>query len=499
MIRVRFAPSPTGYLHIGGARTLLFNWLFARQSGGVFVLRIEDTDQSRHVEDSVAKILSDMRWLGMDWDEGPEVGGDCGPYYQSQRLELYEGYLQQLLESGDAYYALETTEELAAQREAARTAKAFFRYCRPEPVPTIDEGLAARAAGQAVTVRFKMPEADVVVHDRVLGEVRLPREELEDFVIQKADGWPTYHFACVVDDELMGITHVLRGQEHLANTPKHVAMQKALGFRTPDYAHLSIIFNPDGSKMSKRDKEKALTRGLPPPEIDMHDFRVAGYLPEALLNFISLLGWSPGDDLEQISLEETIRRFSLDRIGSTNARFDRDKLLAFNTDWASRLPEARLLELTKDFARASESPLRQADDEQLSRLLKLCSGFRTFRDVERKCGFLFVEDEQLEFSEKAVAKVLSRKDGAGFVMLEVFLERAAVISDWSPAELEKAVNALCERFNAKLGDIAQPIRVAVTGDTVSPPIFDTLALLGKDRCLARIQRALALRSHESSV
>ncbi|UCC29124.1 MAG: glutamate--tRNA ligase, partial [Phycisphaerales bacterium] len=294
LVRVRFAPSPTGYLHIGGARTVLFNWLVARKAGGTFVLRIEDTDRTRHVEDSVRKILDDLCWLGFDWDEGPEIGGDYGPYFQSRRLDIYDRYLQQLLDSGNAYYALETPEQLQAMREAATAKEGGFRYPRPDPLPTIEQGLAARAEGRAVVMRFKMPDEDITVSDEILGEVRLAADQHEDFVIQKGDGFPTYHLACVVDDELMEITHVLRGQEHLMNTPKHVALQRALGFAVPKYAHLPVIFNMDGSKMSKRDKDKAVKKGLPPPEIDVHDFRMAGYIPEAVVNFISLLGWSVG-------------------------------------------------------------------------------------------------------------------------------------------------------------------------------------------------------------
>ena len=253
--RVRFAPSPTGYLHVGGARTALFNWLLARRTGGQFILRIEDTDQTRHVEDSTTKILEDLRWLGLQWDEGPEAGGDSGPYFQSQRLDIYKRYCDQLLESGRAYYALETPEELAAMREAARREKQPIVYRRPDPLPTPDQAQQAREAGRPVTVRFMMPDCDVSVTDEILGEVRLAGRELEDFVILKSDGWPTYHLACVVDDALMKVNFVLRGQEHLINTPKHVALQKALGLDTPRYAHLPIIFN-----MGRHEDEQAHSR-----------------------------------------------------------------------------------------------------------------------------------------------------------------------------------------------------------------------------------------------
>ncbi|MCH8853986.1 MAG: glutamate--tRNA ligase, partial [Planctomycetes bacterium] len=417
-VRVRFAPSPTGYLHVGGARTALFNWLLARKHGGQLVLRIEDTDQKREVGDSLPKILDDLRWLGLDWDEGPESGGDCGPYFQSKRLDLYDKYCQQLLDSGDAYYAFDTPEELAAMREEAKRKKQTFKYPRPHAFATADDAERAKADGKPAVVRFKMPDHDITVTDTILGEVTLSKDDLEDFVIRKADGFPTYHFACVVDDELMKISHVLRGSEHLNNTPKHIAIQQALGFATPVYAHMPIIMNMSGSKMSKRDKEKAIAKGEPPPEIEVHDFRAAGFLPEALLNFIALLGWSPGDDREDFALDELVEAFTLERIGKTSAKFDRVKLLSFNTDWSARVSSDRLLAAFKDFLqlRIADCGLRNeeqqrrdregavpesrtpnheprsaippglltADDQTLARVLEVCKGFRTFADVVAK-------------------------------------------------------------------------------------------------------------------
>ncbi len=545
-VRVRFAPSPTGYLHIGGARTVLFNWLLARKSGGSFILRIEDTDRTRHVPDSVRKILDDLRWLGMDWDEGPEVGGECGPYFQSERLDIYNSHLHRLLEAGDAYYALETPDELKAMREAAEREKRVFEYARPDPTPTVEQGLAARAAGRQVVVRFKMPETDITIVDDILGEVTLPAGRFEDFVIQKGDGFPTYHLACVVDDNLMKITHVLRGQEHLMNTPKHVALQRALGFTTPRYAHLPVIFNMDGSKMGKRDKEKALARGEQPPEIDVHDFRTAGYLPEAVVNFISLLGWNPGDDREQFTLQELVTLFSLDRVGKANARFDRVKLLSFNTDWCARVSPQRLLEAFKDYlsrrlsrragtrtsaqAEARGSAICSSDDARLARLLRACKGFRTFPDVESKTRFLFTADESIEYQPKAVKKVLEKNDGAGYAMLEHLLPKfeALTPSEWTAGVIEELLQSVCREGNApkgkepsgkepndkdpegkdpegkedlrptpspiKLGQVAQPVRVAITGTTVSPSIFESLELLGKPASMARIRQCLAHRA-----
>ena len=498
-IRVRFAPSPTGYLHIGGARTVLFNWLLARKLGGTFVLRIEDTDRTRHVEDSVGKIADDLRWLGLTWDEGPEIGGELGPYFQSERLDIYNRYLHSLLDAGHAYYALETTEELAAMREAAEKASGGFRYPRPNPLPTIEEGLAAKAAGKSVVLRFKMPDEAITVVDDVLGEVTLAADQHEDFIIQKSDGFPTYHFACVVDDELMKITHVLRGQEHLMNTPKHVAMQRALGFATPRYAHMPVIFNMSGSKMSKRDKEKAIKRGEAPPEIDVHDFRMAGYLPEAVVNFIALLGWNPGDERERFTLDELVAAFSVERVGKTNAKFDREKLLSFNTDWATLVSPERLLTAFKDFLVASGTDCvyqptgRPPTDEQLATVLKTCAGFRTFPDVLKKAALLFTPDEAIAYDPKAVNKVLAKNDGAGYAMLEHLLARLDAQADWSAEALDALVKTVCEERGAKMGDVAQPLRVAISGGTISPGIGESLSMLGRELTVSRIELCLAAR------
>ncbi|MCH7814676.1 MAG: glutamate--tRNA ligase, partial [Planctomycetes bacterium] len=489
----------------------------------------------------------DLRWLGLEWDEGPEVGGDCGPYFQSQRLDIYRRYCDQLLEQGQAYYGLETPEELQVLREQARREKRNFRLPRPDPLPTADQARAAREAGKPVTVRFLMPGGDLVVVDEILGQVSLSGEQLEDFVIQKSDGWPTYHLACVVDDALMKIDCVLRGQEHLINTPKHIALQRALGFDTPRYAHLPIIFNADGSKMSKRtaikefaqqvknlrqrtpdigdqdfvrdvadktalpaDTVQAICSGshtvLDPAlqavakhlgisllEINVHDFRVGGILPEALLNFISLLGWSPGDEREQITLAETVELFSLDRIGKANARFDRTKLLAFNTDWLNRASLERRQEAFDDYLEQVDTTTGRADQQQRARLLQAAAGFRTFKELDAKSAALFADDEAIVYQPKAIKKVLQRGEGSGYRMLETLLPILEACAEWTAGVLESVFDDLCKERETKLGNVAQPVRVAVTGGTVSPPIFDTLELLGRDRTLRRIRRCLAER------
>jgi glutamyl-tRNA synthetase len=539
-VRTRFAPSPTGYLHIGGARTALFNYLLAKRLGGKFVLRIEDTDQTRNIEAADQKLLEDLRWLGLHWDEGPEVGGPHGPYYQSQRRHLYDEHARRLLDAGQAYYAMETREELDAMRKAAQQrGEKGFRYPRPARFPSESEAQAARDAGREVVVRFKMPERDFVVPDQILGDVAIGAAELSDFVIVKSDGWPTYNYAVVVDDASMQITHVLRGQEHLMNTPGQIALYEAFGYTPPAFAHLPIIFNMSGTKMSKREKDKVvrdaaktaqlddarlmtlagvddaalvqawrqgetqlpgealqrLARALHVhlPEIEIHDFRRSGYLPEVLVNFIALLGWSPGTDQEKFTLAELCAACGVERVGKTNARFDRDKLLNFNTTALEAAPMARKLAAFRDFLSVNEpGPLAGLDDAQLTHLIELCQGFRTFPDIEYKCGALFVPDAAVRYDEDALKKHLLKGESAGVKVLKEMQTRLAALDDWSPARLDALIRGYAEEHGLGLGKVAQPLRVAVTGTTVSPQIFDTLAVLGRDRTLARIARTLEM-------
>lgn len=543
-IRARFAPSPTGHLHVGGARSALFNWLFCRHNGGAFILRIEDTDIQRNIEGADAKLREDLRWLGIDWDEGPDVGGPYASYNQSERLDLYRAAERKLLETGKAYYAFDTADELDAMRREAIARKENFRFPRPAAFPTDADAEKARAEGRPVVVRFAVPNEPITVHDEILGDVTFGAGEVEDLVIVKSNGWPTYHFAVVVDDEHMKVTHVLRAQEHLMNTPKHVFMQRALGYATPIYAHLPLVFNIDGTKMSKRDKHKVVRTavkeklkskawtkedaaklaqcdpaafdrwldkadtemdmsqvsrlaepaGAVIPEIDVHDFRVSGYLPEALLNFIVLIGWSPGEDREKLTREEMIAAFSIDRIGKTPGRFDRDKLLSMNTDYCAAATPARLLEAFRDWAKASSSPLASLDDRAAARAIEACKGMRTLRDIETKAGILFAPDESVQFDPAAVKKVLEKKDGAGYAMLEKLLPVIERLELWTVDAIDAAIKRLCESEGVGMGDIAQPLRVAVAGRPVSPGIGETLVLLGKGKTVNRIRRCLAART-----
>ncbi len=539
IVRARFAPSPTGYLHIGGARTALFNYLLAKRLGGKFILRIEDTDQTRNIAAADRKLMEDLRWLGLHWDEGPEVGGPAGTYYQSERLATYREHARRLLDEGKAYYAMETREELEAMRNAARKrGERGFRYPRPTNFPSDADAEKARAEGRPVVVRLKMPEKDFIVRDAILGDVQIGASELSDFVLVKGDGWPTYHFAVVVDDQAMLITHVLRGQEHLMNTPNHIALQEAFGYPQPVYAHLPIIFNMNGTKMSKREKDKvvrdaAKAANLPDaklmelaqlddaqtlatwragdaqleaeplerlartlhvtlPEIQIHDFRASGYLPEVLLNFIALLGWSPGEQREKLSMDEMCQLFSLDRIGKTNARFDREKLLAFNTDGIAAASPERQLEAFEDYLAVNPpGPLTELEEGDLMQLLELNKGLRIFRDIETKCGVLYGPDEAVEFDDDAAKKNLLKGESAGLKELAAVRTSLAELTNWTAADLDALIRGWCESRGLALGKVAQPIRIAVTGTTISPPIFDTLAILGRERTLKRIDRALA--------
>lgn len=540
-VRTRFAPSPTGHLHVGGARTALFNYLLAKRLGGTFVLRIEDTDQTRHVAGAEAQLMEDLRWLGLEWDEGPDAGGDHGPYRQSECLENYTRVAKELLARGEAYYAFDTREELDAMRKEAEQKKQSFIYPRPDKFPSEADADAARAAGRPVVVRFKMPREDITVTDSILGDITIAAADLQDFVIVKADGWPTYHFAVVVDDEAMGITHVLRGQEHVMNTPNHVALQRALGYRVPRFAHLPVILNMSGSKMGKRDKDKAvreavgialkskaidentllqiadceeyqefadwrknkaqltpaalkrlaLALNMTLPEIQVADFRESGYLSEVLINFLALLGWSAGDDREKYTLDELCAAFSVDRIGKTNAKFDRDKLLSFNTDALATIDADKKLAAFNDYLTHNPtSPLNQCDDATRARLLALCEGIRTFRDMETKCAALFIDDAQLVYNEKDVKKWLLKKD-VGITALRDLRDKLAALDEWNAAAIESLLRQYGEEKSIGLGQVAQPLRIALTGGTISPAIFDTLELVGREKTLARVDRCLA--------
>ena len=339
----------------------------------------------------------------------------------------------------------------------------------------------ARAEGRPVVVRFACPGHDVRFRDEVFGEIVQPADECDDFIIQKADGWPTYHLANVVDDAAMGVTFILRGQEFVGQTWRHVLLREALGADEPQYAHLPLIMDMQGRKLSKRDGD-----------VEVDSFRAAGYLPEALVNFLALLGWNPGDGRETFGLDEFVEMFGLDRISKSNAKFDRDKLLAFNTSAASAMDDGRLLAAFKDFLSCNETPFPAGDDDLLRRLLQACAGFRTFADVVAKAGVLFVANNAYDFDPQAVRKALAKGDGAGYAVLEAVREPLESV-EWTPDAIEAWIRDYCQANGLGMGKVAQPIRVAVTGTMISPGLGDTLSLLGRENSLVRIERCLRSR------
>jgi glutamyl-tRNA synthetase len=536
MAVTRFAPSPTGYLHIGGARTAFFDLLWARKTGGKFILRIEDTDQSRNSPTAAKQVMDDLQWLGIKWDEGPEIGGPAGPYFQSQRLDIYNRYIQQLLTTGKAYYCFDTADDLEQMRKKAAEKKQNFIYPRPNKFPDTSDVEKAKAQGRDVMVRFCMPPGEIIVDDVIRGQVKFKGSDISDFIILKSDGFPTYHFACVVDDELMGITHVIRGQEHLMNTPGHIALQEALGFKTPVYAHMSLTVSEGGGKMSKRDSAKVLkdaikkTEGLDKeklasaggittaeldqfvsgdgmpdapaidamaeflnielPEINIVDFFKSGYLPQTLINFIALLGYSPPGDKEILTLQEIIDTFDPSRFNKTNSLFDRKKLLAFNMEHIKLLPADELLSRYKDFLKEVKSPAAGADDALLKRVLKASEGARTLAEIDHKSRFLFIEDDKIEYDQKDVEKVLLKNNGEGLTMLSELKEQLLKLPTLNEKTIEDMLRGLAEQKQTGLGKVAQPLRVAICGTTVSLPIFESIDMLGLDATIRRIERTI---------
>ncbi len=481
-VRVRFAPSPTGSLHIGGARTALFNYLFARASGGRFILRLEDTDFERHLADAEEGINRSLIWLGLDWDEGPGIGGPYGPYRQSERLDLYRREAERLLTAGLAYPCYCTPDELAAEREEARRAGRAPRYSGRCCTLTAGERSAKVGAGVKAALRLKVPvEGRTLVDDAIRGEVVFENATLDDFIIMKSNGVPTYNFACVVDDAAMRITHVLRAEEHLSNTPKQVLVYRALGYEPPVFAHVPMILAPDRAKLSKRHGATGV-----------EEFRAQGYLPEALFNYLALLGWSPGDERELLSREEIIRDFSLAAVSKHAAIYDVQKLTWLNSQYLNTVSAERLYELALPFFKEAGligKVITPQDGSYIQQVIEAVrSRARTLVELADMSSYFFRDD--FSYDPKGVQKAFNAPGVPG-LLREGKEALARVEEPFDPAKTEAAYRRLIDRLGISGGALIHPTRLALTGRTVGPGLFDVITLLGKTRTLERLERAAA--------
>jgi glutamyl-tRNA synthetase len=486
--RVRIAPSPTGPLHIGTARTALFNYLVARHTGGTFILRLEDTDQARSSIAYEKDILDGLHWLGLTWDEGPEVAGEAArgphaPYRQMERLPLYAAAADRLLAADQAYPCYCSPEQLDADRKAQEAAHEAPRYVGRCANLTADERASREAEGRRGALRFRVGEGVIVFDDVVRGQVEIDVSNLGgDFVIVRGDGSPLYHFCVVVDDAAMEISHVIRGEDHLSNTPKHILLFRALGYPVPKFAHLPLILNADRSKMSKRKTQTAVS-----------DYIAEGFIREALVNYLALLGWATGTEEEVLSLDEIVERFQLEAVHKGGAVFDRERLEWLNGQWIRRLDPDELIERLRPFVEADLHAGRidrmPSDDELRSLLPVVQERLPTLGAIGDLVGFLWLDEVPVD----AVSLVPKRWDAAttrdGLTEARATIETVGDVT-FEADELEPPLRALAEARGWKAGDLFMAIRVAVTGRTATPPLFDTLVALGRDRTLHRLDRAI---------
>lgn len=476
--RVRIAPSPSGTLHVGSAHTALFNWLFARQQGGVFVLRFEDTDRSRSSDESARAICAGLRWLGLQWDEGAEVGGPYGPYFQTQRLPLYEEAAARLLAAGAAYECYCTPAELEERRAQARREGRPPKYdgrCR-NLSPAERDRLRGEGRRPALRLRLPAPE-QLVVHDLIYGDVTFDTAELDDFVIVKGDGLPAYNFAVVVDDVNMRISHVIRGDEHLSNTPKQVLIYRALGYAMPAFAHVPLILGRDRSKLSKRHGSTSVD-----------DFRERGFLPETLVNYLALLGWSAPDGREVLSAGELVAAFRLERVSRSAAVYDEEKMAWLNGQYLRRLPPAEVCRRATTWLDAAGLPWRDADPAWLDEVIvAVRERVRTLAELPEAIGYFFKAPER--FDPDGIKRHMRPETP---VLLEEAAERLAALPEWSAAAAEAAYRALAEERGVKAAVIIHPTRLALTGRTVGPSLFHIVELLGRDESCQRLRRFISL-------
>jgi glutamyl-tRNA synthetase len=485
-VRTRYAPSPTGIPHIGNIRTALFAWLVARHAGGQFLVRIEDTDQARLQPGALEGILDSLRWLGLDWDEGPEVGGPYGPYVQSQRLEHYRAAADRLLAQGDAYECWCTPErldEVRAEQARLKQPPKYDRRCR-EPLGQ-SEARSEAAAGKSPVVRFKTPlSGAITMHDAIYGDTTFDLATIDDFVMLKSDGFPTYHLAYIVDDEMMRITHVLRGNEWISSAPRHLLVYKALGYDVPVLGHLPLIIGPDGAKLSKRHGATSV-----------FEYRDQGFLPDALFNFLGLTGWSLDDKTEIISRAQFIEHFTIDRIVKNPAVFNVEKLTWMNGMYIREMPEPELVEmfaarLDADLPPAVARPVDRALVASITPLIR--ERVKLMTEVAGYCNFFFGDD--LVYAREDLLGKAFKDRAADAASLLARVVDALVPVAWEHAALEASLRALAEDSGMKAGDLFSLVRVAVTGKRVTPPLFESMEILGRERCDARLRAAAAALS-----
>jgi glutamyl-tRNA synthetase len=479
-VRVRFAPSPTGELHVGNIRTALFDWAYARHTGGKFVFRIEDTDTERVTDEYIQAALGTLRWLGLDWDEGPEVGGPDGPYLHSERLDIYAKYAKQFLVTGFAYHCYCSAEELEAVREAQRAANVapgYNGHCRDLSAEQI---ASYQAEGRRPVVRMRMPEGSTTFTDLIRGEVSFDHNFVPDFVLVRNDGSPLYTLAVAVDDVLMKITHVLRGEDLLSSTPRQIRVYQAMGVAPEDYplfAHLPFVMGQDNAKLSKRNGEVSIAW-----------YREAGYLPEAICNYLALLGWSPGEDREDVTMKELVELFTVERVHSSPARFDMKKLEAINGDKIRALTPEDFFEWSLPFLQKTGVVIGSEEEIALVKLALpiIQERITTLAEIPPMLKFLFTKDFAVDpDSASKIADEQSRK------VLAVSLERLTALTDWNHEGIEGALrSALIDELALKPRIAFGAVRIAVTGSHISPPLFESMALLGQSKSLERIKSAL---------
>lgn len=488
-VRTRFAPSPTGYLHIGGVRTALFNWLWARHNGGKFILRIDDTDQSRHVEEAVKLIIDGFKWIGMDVDEGPGVGGEFGPYFQSQRADRHKAALDRLIATGHVYRDYSTEQERAAERAISEKAKRPYRFRRKHYSDA--EITQFEAEARTFALRFEVPSGRMLkLDDLIKGTVEFATNEIGDFVVARPDGTVLYNFASAVDDIDMQITHVLRSEEHLSNTFPQLLVFEALGAPLPAFGHVPYVAEPGSkTKMSKRKREEYAKQGI---LLYLHDYIERGYLPEAVLNYLARLGWSFDGTQEIFSRDELIEKFTLDRVNTSPASHDQDKLFWIEGEWMKQQSMERKVAGVLPFLVREGLATEPLDAALRSRIEQVITALgdrlKTFSDITKLGKYFFTD--ALTYDPDAVKKRL-RKDGVS-AMLGELDDLLAKVEPYDLATLEKAVHDYAESSGRKMGDVVNPLRVAVTGQGVGPGLYDCLAILGRETCRKRIGETLTM-------